>query len=206
MAVVIDYSTLSQSVADWLARSDLTSFVPNFIQNFEERFYRDPENWKFWMESNLSATVTSGLAPVPADYLGLRIAYVVGQNGPALKRLSLEQLYERYPRTSSAGGQASYISRTGTNFVFGRIPSDGTVINGTYFAKPALLRNALTNWLTINAPDLLTYGALLEAEAFLKNDGRVALWTSAYNMALDTYQRMGKNEDESGSAPFAVAS
>jgi hypothetical protein len=43
MAVVTSYATLQTAVADYLARSDLTSFIPNFVQNFEEDFYREPQ-------------------------------------------------------------------------------------------------------------------------------------------------------------------
>lgn len=210
MAVIAGYTSLQTAVTDYLARSDLSGWVPNFIQNFEERFYRDPENYARWMESSLSITndATTGLAAVPTDYLRLKNAYLSGQLQPPLIRVSLEQLYSRYPR----GGTASipqYISRDGSNFVFGPVPSGSYTTIGTYYAKPVLLRNfssdAAAHWLVVNAPDLLLYGALLEAEPFLKNDQRVPLWKSAFDWAVDTYRRMDQDEDDSGSSMFSVA-
>src|ERR1043165_3805884 len=103
MAVITSYSTLLTAVGDYLARSDLTTWVPNFVQNCEERFYRDSENWASWMESALSVSITSGVAAVPSNYLGLRVAYISGQCSQPLKRASLEQLYSRYPRSSYTG-------------------------------------------------------------------------------------------------------
>lgn len=42
MAVITSYASLQTAIADWLNRSDLTTMIPNFIQNAEERFQRDP--------------------------------------------------------------------------------------------------------------------------------------------------------------------
>lgn len=197
MAVITTYTTLSTAVADYLARSDLTAYIPNFIQSFEEKFYRDSRNWTAWMESSLSITVASGLGPVPTDYKRMKVAYVSGQPGPPLKRLSVEELLMRYPRANSSG-QAVYFARQGANFIFGPNIGSATVV-GTYYAKPVLLRNfasdAAANWLIVNAPDLLLYGALLEAETFLKNDSRLVVWKSFKDEALDAY-RSGFKEEE----------
>jgi hypothetical protein len=77
------------------------------------------------------------------------------------------------------------------------------------YAKPTLLRSfasdAAAHFLIVNAPDLLLYGALLEAEPFLKNDARVGLWKSAYDIALEAYRSRFRDEMYSGSTPFTVA-
>lgn len=209
MAIISGYTSLQTTVSDYLARSDLSTWIPNFIQNFEERFYRDPLNLGRWMESSLNVTsdAVTGLAALPTDYIQLKSAQLSGQLAPPLIRVSLEQLYARYPRAGTAS-QPQYISRDGSNFVFGPVPSGSYTIIGTYYAKPVLLRtftsDAAAHWLVVNAPDLLLYGALLDAEPFLKNDQRVPLWKSAYDWALDTYRRGQEEEDDSGSAIFSV--
>jgi hypothetical protein len=202
VAIITSYSTLQTAIGDYLSRSDLATFLPNFTQTWEEDFYREPKNWGSWMESTLSVTITSNVATVPSDYLGLKLAYISGQNSPPLKRISLDQLYQRYPRAGSTG-VASYIARNGANLEFGPIPASGT-LKGTYYAKPIVLRTALTNWLTINAPDLLLYGSLVSAEPFIKNDERVTLWQSLYTMNLESYRNQFKEEDYSGSPPATV--
>ena|SRR5688572_26200616 len=205
MAVITTYSGLLTTVADYLAKGNLTTFTPNFVQNFEERFYRDSENWASWMESALSVTLSNNVAAVPASYLGLRIAYFSGK--PPLKRVTLEQLYARFPRGSGSAGTPSFIARNASNFEFGPQGATGTLL-GTYYAKPTVLRSAasdaVAHFLIVNAPDLLLYGALLEAEPFLKNDARVALWKGAYDVALDAYRKRFVEEDRSASAPFSV--
>lgn len=208
MAVITDYTSLRTAVSDYLARSDLTSYTPNFVQNWEERFYRDSENWGSWMETALNVSISSNVAAVPSDYMGLKIAYISGQNSPPLKRISLAQLYERFPRSGSTGTPA-YMARNGTNFEFGPIAGSGTLV-GTYYAKPANLRTADSlgtsddAWVILNAPDLCLYGPLLEAEPFLKNDKRMPTWQAMYQMALDAYRSRMKGEEYSGEPPHTV--
>jgi hypothetical protein len=210
MAIVTSYTTLLTAVGDYLARSDLTTFTPNFVQNFEERFYRDSQNWASWMETAFSsATASSGVVAVPAAYLGLKVAYISGQNSAPLKRINVDQLYQRYPRAGSSGVPV-YIARRGANFEFGPMPSNGTELAGTYYAKPTVLRSyttggadAVAHFLIVNAPDLLLYGALLEAEPFLKNDSRLIVWASFYDKALQAYR--SRFVEEEHLAPMMVA-
>lgn len=212
MAVTTGYTSLLANVADYLARTDLTAQIPVFVQNMEERFFRDSENWGAWMESALSVTITSNVAAVPADYLGLRIAYISGNNSLPLRRITLEQLYSRYPRSvSTSGGSAQFITRNRTNFEFGPVNASGTLA-GTYYAKPAPLRSystggadAVAHYLIVNAPDLLLFGALLEATPFIKKDDRLLVWQSAYQAAQDAYRSRLQEEDSSGSSIFTVA-
>ncbi len=209
MAVVSSYSTLLTATSDYLARADLTTFLPNFVQNFEERFFRDSQNWGSWMESALSVVLANNVAALPTDYLGLRIANFSGYM--PLKRVTLEQLNERFPRGRSTAGVATHIARNGANFIFGPEIQYGT-LSGVYYAKPTALRSyttggadAAAHYLILNAPDLLLYGSLLEAMPFIKKDERIPTWSAAYDVALTAYRSRLMDEQFSGSAPFAVA-
>jgi hypothetical protein len=205
MAVITSYNTLLTEIANWSARSDLTASIPGFVQNWEEEFYNEPDNWGAWMETALSVSISSGVAAVPADYLGLKIAYISGQTSAPLKRISLDQLYQRYPR-SLGNGQAVYIARNGANFEFGPESSDGTLA-GTYYAKPTALRSDGdgVNYLITHEPHLCLYGSMAQLELFLKNDGRNLVWQPKYDRALDAYRRRQVGEDYSGSPPHTVA-
>jgi hypothetical protein len=202
MAVIASYSTLKTAVADFLSRSDLTSFVDNFIQNWEEKFYRQPKNFGRWMETSLSSAIASSVVAVPAAYLGLKYAYISGSPSSRLDRVSLNQLYGRYPRGDTTGLPV-WISRDTTNFVFGPAPDSTYTVKGVYWAKPVLIRSfaadAAAHWLIVNAPDLVLYGSLMQAEPFIKNDKRVALWRDMHDTALKDYRDLHREEDQSGS-------
>ncbi len=202
MAVISSYSTLLTEVASWLARGDLTSAIPGFIQNMEEKFYRQPKNYGPWMQSALSVSIST-TATVPTDLLALRISYLNGQSNQPLIASSLEQLLMKYPRAGGSG-QPKWIARDGANFVFGPVPSSGYTLNGSYYAKPALLRNfaadAAAHFLIVNAPDLLLYGALLEAQTFLMNDKRLPVWQGFFDKALMDYRDLMKSQGYGGGA------
>lgn len=204
MAVITSYETLQTAVGDYLARNDLTTFVPNFVQNFEERFYRQPMNWGPWMESLLSFTTVGGVGTVPSDYLGLKHAYLSVAPTSGLDRLSAQALYAKYPRGGTTG-RPRFIARDRGTFVFGPSPDSDYAVLGTYYAKPSLIRNDSdgVNWLTTNAPDLMLYGSLMEAAPFLKDDGRIAVWRDFYSDALADYRDLIRDEDRSG-APLAM--
>lgn len=198
MAVITTYATLLTAVSDYLARGDLTSFLPNFVQNMEERFYRDPKNWGSWMETAYSGNIAAGVIAVPTDFLAWK---VVGIGSPAknLQPKPLSVLYEKYPRGGSTG-YPIWIARNGANFEFGPIADSTYAVTGTYFAKQTVLRTDSDgiNWLVTNAPDLLLYGALIEAEVFIKDDPRLIVWQQFYVEALRTYREYIKATDLSG--------
>ncbi len=205
MAVISSYTTLLTAITDYLARSNLASFAPNFVQNWEERFYRQPKNFGRWMEtSGTIGTVASSVVAVPAAYLGLKVAYINGSPSTRLERVTLDQMYGRYPRGGDTG-LPEWISRDGANFVFGQEPDSAYVLKGTYWAKPTVLRSftgdAAAHWLIVNAPDLVLYGSLLQAEPFSKNDIRIPVWQQLYNDSLQDYRDLHVEEDQSGS-PF----
>jgi hypothetical protein len=207
--VITSYSTLVTAVSDYLARSDLSTFAPLFVQNFEQRFFRQPKNFARWMEADFTGTIASSVLAVPSDYLDLKTAYVNGNPSSRLEIVSLEMLYGTYPRGSSTG-IPFWISRDRTNFVFGPAPDSNYTIKGVYWAKPTPLRSyttggadAVAHYLIVNASDLCLYGALCEAESFLKNDSRVSLWKGLYNEALDDYRDLN-TEEEAGNVGFEV--
>lgn len=202
MAIISGYASLKTAMGDWLARSNLTSYTDNFLQNWEERFYRQPKNFGRWMETSLSTAIASSVVAVPSAYLGLKYSYVSGSPSSRLDRVSLNQLYGRYPRGSDTGLPV-WISRDTTNFVFGPPPDSNYTIKGVYWAKPTLIRSfasdAAAHWLIVNAPDLVLYGSLLESAPFLRNDSRLMVWQGLYATALQDYRDLHMEEDNSGS-------
>ncbi len=200
MALVTGYSSLVTSVQSYLARSDLASEVPGFIQNWEERFYRQPRNHGRWMEVALNSTISSSVIAVPADYLNLKVVYCNGSPASRMELVSLEQLYGRYPRGDWTGTPV-WLARDGANFVFGPEPDSTYTIKGAYWGKPTVMRSfasdAAAHWIIVNAPDLALYGALLEAEPFLKNDSRIGVWKTFYADALSDYRDLMSSESHS---------
>jgi len=199
VAIITDYSTLRTAVSDYLARSDLSGFVPNFIQNCESTIYKDLRIRA--METALSVTISGGVATVPTAFVELKFAYVSTSPVQVLDWVPPEMIYARYPVRSGAEIPKD-ISIAGANFIFGPYPGNYT-INGIYYARlTALSDSNTTNWFTTYAPDLLLYGALLEAAPFMMDDKRIATWQTFYQKA---YSAVANEEKRKRSAGGSIA-
>jgi hypothetical protein len=201
---ITNYSELKAAVGNWLNRSDLTSYISDFIAMAESTIYRRLRIRA--MEASLNSTIASGVIAVPADYLELKHAYIDGTPTTQLQRKSAQWIYENYP-LRSADGMPLYIATDGDNFIFGRYPDSYYTIKGTYYKKLSALSDSnTTNWFIINAPDLLLFGSLKEAEPFLKNDDRMMLWESKFEKIISAIEQGERKERLSGSSISGTAS
>jgi len=182
MAIITNYASLQTAVGDYLSRDDLTSYIPNFIQNAENKLYRRLNLRN--EETALSVSIASGVAAVPADFKALKFAYYNETPVRLLQWVPVEELYRDYPDRSDTGSP-SVISREGANFVFGKVAADST-LTGIYYAKQDPLRATDPSWYATNAPEVLLYGSLLESAPFIHDDPRLPMWQALFNDAVST--------------------
>jgi len=182
LAVITNYATLQTAIADYLARDDLTSWLPNFIENTERKLYRTLNLRN--EETALSVSISSGTATVPTDFKALKFAYYASSPTTLLQWMPVEDLYRKYP-TRSGSNTPCAISREGSSFIFGPYPADGT-LNGIYYAKQDLLQDTDPSWYASNAPEVLLYGSLVEAGQFIQDDAVIARFAPLFNDAVST--------------------
>jgi len=194
------YSELKTAVANWLMRgsdTDFATYVPDLIMLGENRIYRELRIRA--METALNSTIASGTVSVPSGYVELKYAYIDASPVQHLTRKSAQWIMENYP-TRSSDGQPSFIARDVDSFIFGPYPDSSYTVKGTYYKRLDALSNSnTTNWFTSNAPDLLLFASLAEAEPFLQNDERVTLWEAKYQSVKKMLQMQEKQEQFSGS-------
>lgn len=197
---IVDYATLQASVANWLARADLTSVIPDFIQLAESRINRDLRVRR--MQSTALGTSASGLIPLPSDFIGalsLRVSWAGGE-------------YELFPQTISNGPTYPVASGLplGYTVVGGNIQLENGQLNLpytlTYWARlPALSGINQQTWLLTDEPGIYLYSALVEASPYTRDDERVLLWATQYKAIVD--RLTSKDADERyGNAPAMVYS
>lgn len=185
-------------MGDFLNRADLTTFIPNFIQNAENTLYKKLRIRA--MENTLSVTTASGVATIPTSPVFVELKYAYVNNSPVvpLSVVPAEQIFEIFPNRT-AGQPPKFIAVDGLNFIFGPYPTDGLTIKGTYYGRlTALGSGNTTNWFTTYAPDLLLYGALIEAEPFLVGDARMQTWNALYQRAYDAVATEERRQRVSG--------
>lgn len=198
MAIITNYADLQTAIADYLARDDLTTWLPNFVQNAENKLYRRLNLRN--EETSLSLDVSSGVATVPTDFKELKFAYYLnGSTAVPLQWMTLDGLYKEFPTRSGSTAQPEAIAREAGNFIFGPIAADGTgVLRGVYYAKQDPLRTTSPSWYSTNAPDALLWGSLLEAYAFIRldlADQKWAIATTAYNDAVLSVEEENMNAE-----------
>ena len=196
------YSDLQTSIAKYLARSDLTSQIPDFITFAENRLRRELRIRQ--MLKSVTTSTVSGDATVelPSDFLEIR-DFVVMTNPIQPLSYSSPSSLSNDPRTSEVGVPKSY-TILASEFQVAPAPDGVYTLKLLYYAAPAYLSsNNTTNVFLTTAPDGLLYGALVEAEPYLMNDARINTWGSMYDRAISSLIKSDEEGQYSG-VPLAM--
>jgi hypothetical protein len=196
------YSDLKTSIAGYLARSDLTNQIPDFITFAENRLRRELRVRQM-LKSVTTATVSGdSTVEVPSDFLEIR-DFVVLTNPIQPLSYSSPSTLSNDPRASEVGVPKSY-TILANEFLLSPSPDGVYTLRLLYYSAPPYMSstNASNVFLTV-APDALLYAALLEAEPYLFNDGRVNTWGSMYDRAISSLTKSDENTQYSG-VPLAM--
>ena len=194
---ITNYSGLKTSVANYLGRSDLTAQIPDFITLAEYRLQRNLRIRQMLKTATASTTGGDNTVGLPSDFLELRDIYIDARPRFTLSYLS-PSAFSRDARAAESGRPNFYTLRA-AEFELAPIPDTNYSLVMLYFAKPDLLSDSnASNVFLANAPDALLYGALLEAEPYLYNDNRIAIWSNFYNSALESLNVSDESSEYSG--------
>jgi hypothetical protein len=190
------YTGLKTSLDNWLARTDLSSNLDDFIDLAEERLARDLRIRA--TEKTMNATIASGIATIPSDYVQLKHVHIAGTPIQPLEPKESTWIFDQFA-TRSADSKPRFIAEDGGNFVFGPFPDISYVLGGAYWSKPAALTTAApTNAWTDNCPDALLWACLCETAPFLMNDDRILVWEGKYDQAKKRIMRAEKQRSRKG--------
>ena len=197
------YSELKTTIASYLARSDLTSVIPDFIRLSEERLRRDMRIRQMLVVATASTTGGDPTVGLPADFLEMRDIHF---NTNPISSVSYESPNTFYQSTRAT---ESGIPRTYTvlasEIQFAPIPDAAYQAQMLYYAKPPLLSDTnSSNVFLANCPDALLYGALGEAEPYLMNDARLQVWAALYDRSIASISNADQSSEYSGQ-PMAMS-
>jgi len=184
------YTGLQASVADWLARADLSAVTPDFIAMAEAQISR-----RLLMDGPVrpmmgrdTLSIGAEFVTVPADFMGARTITVSGADTPSgllqLQIATPDEINDLKAYHSGQDGAPRRFAVVGTSLQFW--PWNGGTVAGalTYWQRLPALAAAGTNWLITLHPDAYLYGALLQAAPYLKDDARVAMWGALFQTVL----------------------
>ena len=155
------------------------------------------------VRSTMVTTVDQQYFQLPGGYIQMRNMQLNTNPTTPLEYITPEMLDRLYGSTTT--GKPRAYSLIGDEIQLAPIPDSTYTVEMAFYEKFTALGDGssgtvTSNWLTKNAPDVLLYGALLEAEPFIKNDERVNLWINAYNSAITRIQDADARDRHSGSA------
>ena len=187
------YGQLLTAISDWLERTDLASYLPDFVRLGEIRVQRDLK--LRFTEKTITGTLTGApveFLPMPSDFISARFMRIDTNPPFYLDLMSPDKITDL---KAGGGTVAAGFAMVGLNMMLG--PPHGSDDNYTLIYQsgiPALstiyppntTNTNNTNWLLQNAPDLLLFAALLQATPFIKDDNRIQIWSAAYKGAFDS--------------------
>lgn len=198
-----DYSSLKTSVASYLARSDLTNQIPDFIRLAEERLARDLRTRKMLVVARADTTASDSTVGLPTDFLEMRDMH--------LRTTPVQSLTYRSPNAFFAGSRTTDIGKPidytilASEIQFAPVPDTAYSVQMLYYAKPQYLSDTnITNAFLANYPDALLYAALGEAEPYLMNDARLQTWAALYDRAI-TAINTSDQSSEYGGQPMSMS-
>jgi hypothetical protein len=187
----MNYGELKTQFTAMLNRRDLTATLRDtFLQTGISRIQRELR--APFMEKTVLYTVGSTYdgVEIPADYIAL-IALTIVDQETKLRRVDLGQALESATRI----GPSEVFARQVGKWVLGPVPVEDDVVRIDYVAEvEALVNDEDENTLTIIAPDMVCYSALvLAAEYYL--DRRLEYFETRYKDTLGLIQAQAMDDE-----------
>jgi len=197
------YADLQTALQNWTKRSDLSSYIPDFITLGEARINREVRSKYMEQRATSALDSTTPYITLPSDLSNLRAVFLT--SGGVLRQLRYmapEVLMMKYNQAST-DQEPSYYTIIGSEMRFGPWPDSNYTVELWYYKTMAALSGA-TNTLFTSNPDLYLYASLTAAMPFMKDDKRIGLWETQYQMVKS--QINGADEEgRRGNAMAVVA-
>jgi hypothetical protein len=196
------YTELKTTIANYMARTDLTAQIPDFIRFAEIRMRREVRIRQIMKMTTLTATAGTATVNIPSDFLEAR-DFIVNTNPAQPLTYASPSAFSRNTRTTENGKPLDY-TILATQFQFAPVPDSNYSLKLLHYFTPTFLDDSnASNEFLVNAPDLLLYASLLEAEPYMMNDARVSTWGAMYEKGLAALVKSDESAQYSG-VPLAI--
>lgn len=194
---ITNYASLQTTISSYLARTDLTSQIPDFVRLAEVRLRRDLRIRQMLKSATTTTTGGDATVSLPTDFLQLRSLFVDGRPVQPVEYLSPAIFYSNARVMES--GLPIFYTILASEFKFAPIPDTNYTLQILYYASPEFLGDTNpSNDFLATCPDLLLYGSLIEAEPYLMNDARIQLWSAMYDRGLGALSAADDSGEYSG--------
>lgn len=202
------YDTLVATIADWLNRQDLTAAIPSYIALAEAEVNADDRFRVLHSVVRATAQISPAQAdangnfylPLPADYISMQNLRVLEAPPPGRIDLVTQTQMDDLRQKFQGADVPKYYAVLSTEMELLPAPDRQYTAQMVYYGKvPPLSSANQTNWLLQNYPNIYLYGTLLQAAPYLKDDTRIATWTTLYEKAANNIDVSSDRGQFSGS-------
>jgi hypothetical protein len=203
--MITNYTDLQSTIADYLARTDLTSQIPLFIQLAENRLRRDLRIRPMLKVVTTPTVAGDSTVALPNDFLEMRDLHIESSPIQTIVYQNPSNFFRNTKASTSDSGAPKFYTVMGSEFQFAPIPDTAYTLKMVYYAAPSYLSATVTsNVFLANSPDLLLYASLGEAEPYLMNDARIQTWATLYDRGLNSLT-VSDSAGENPSAPMVIS-
>lgn len=186
-----NYTELKASIADWFARDDLTSQIPDFITLGESRLNRRLRHKSMITSSTVTTSAVNKYVALPTGWL--ETISFTNDLGDPLEEVPFEEL-ESLAYSAGEGRPEYYAISSRINFE--RVTGSALSYKMTHYTRLDIATDATNDILTYH-PDCYLYSALLSAEPYLKNDDRLVMWADMLKAGIiEANQQSNRNRRE----------
>jgi len=201
---IATYTDLQTSIANFLARTDLTAQIPDFIKLAEARMSRELETRSQEKRATATLTANNEYISLPTDLREVREVKLNTSPLTVLQYKSPSQIDIDHS-TTGTGKPVSY-SIVGDEMKLRPVPDTSYTAEIVYIGDiEALSSSNLTNNILSRHPDAYLSGALVEAYTYLMDEQRAQIYDQKFSRAIEQV-RIDENRAQYGSGSLSIQS
>lgn len=177
------YAQLKSTIADFLARDDLTTQIPTFIQLAEGRMSRELETREQEKRATTNLTANDQYVTLPTDFREVREVKLNTDPVKVLSYFSPTNLDQTYGTNST--GRPQGFSIVGSEMKVRPIPDSSYQMEIVYIGTLPAISDSTTPILFSRSPELYLYGALSEAYIYLLDEQRAAVYDQKFSRGME---------------------
>ena len=155
--------------------TDFVANIPVFVKNAEKRIYQAVKIPNLRKNATSYLQISNPYLTMPSDYLSTwELATITSGLYAYLLPKDVSFLREAYPNPTTLGTPKYYAQFDDNSLLVGPTPSGTIQVELHYFYYPETIVTAATSWLGTNFDNVLLYGTLVEAAAFMKSEEDIA--------------------------------
>lgn len=181
---ISNYSELKTSIANFLARTDLTDQIPNFILLAEARLSRDLETRGQEKRAQSALTTGDEFLTLPTDMREVRFIKLLTSPSTVLEYKSPHVLDSEF--SGNTNGKPQAYSIVGSELKLRPIPDESYNVEIIYIGSlQALSDSNTTNDMLTRHPDAYLMGSLVEAYLYLMDQNSATIYDQKFSRIIE---------------------